>query len=177
MFLDLISNRRSIRRFKQQSVEKEKINTLIEAALRSPSSRGINPWHFIIIEDSELLINLSKAKRHGSDFLKNTPLGIVVCGDTSKSDVWVEDTSIASIIIQLAAHDLGLGSCWIQIRNREHDSLKTADLFVKEILHIPDNIMVESIIAIGYSDELKQGHHKNTLQHNKISFNTYTSSI
>ncbi len=174
MFLDLISSRRSIRKFRPRPVEKEKIDILIEAALRSLSSRGFNPWRFIIIEDRIILEALSKAKPHGASFLKDAPLGIVVCGDPTKSDVWVEDASIASVFIHLAAHDVGLGSCWIQIRKREHTASKTADVYVKELLHIPDNIMVESIIAIGYPDEVKNGHKKDTLQFHKISFNAYS---
>ncbi|MCP3871683.1 MAG: NAD(P)H-dependent dehydrogenase/reductase [Desulfobacteraceae bacterium] len=174
MFIDLIKNRRSIRKFKNTPVEKQKINTIIEAALRSPSSRGINPWRFIVIDDKNLLEKLSKAKPHGSAFLKGAPLAIAVCGDSSTSDVWVEDTSIASIFIHIAAHSLELGSCWIQIRKRKQTSSKTADTYVKELLRIPDNIMIESIIAIGYPNEVKKSHKKNTLQFHKVSFNTYT---
>jgi len=173
MFLELISNRRSIRKFNQRPVEKEKINILIEAALRSPSSRGLNPWQFIVIEDQATLEKLSIAKPHGAGFLKDAPLGIVVCADTSKSDVWVEDTSIASVFIHLAAHDIGLGSCWIQIRKREHNASTTSDGYVKELLNIPDNIMIESIIAIGYPDETKKVHKKDSLQFHKVYFNTY----
>ena len=173
MFSDLIKTRRSIRKFKNKPVEKEKINLLIEAALRSFSSRSINPWQFIVIEDKNLIEKLSKAKPHGAGFLKGAALAISVCGDSSKSDVWVEDVSIASAFIHLAAHDIGLGSCWIQIRKREHDPDKSADTYVKELLNIPDNLNVESIIAIGYPDEIKKGHSKDYLQFDKISFNAY----
>jgi nitroreductase len=173
MFSDLIKTRRSIRKFTSKPIEQEKTDQLIEAALRSPSSRGFNPWRFIVIDDKALLGRLSQAKPHGASFLKNAPLGIVVCADTSKSDVWVEDASIASVFIHLAAHDMGLGSCWIQIRRREHSPEKTADAYIKELLNIPDNIMVESIVAIGYPDEQKKGHPKESLQSFKVSFNTY----
>ncbi|MBC2705338.1 nitroreductase family protein [Desulfobacula sp.] len=173
MFLDLISSRRSVRKFKSKPIEKEKIDSLIEAALRSPSSKSINPWRFVFIEDRNLLEKLSKAKPHGATFLKGATLGIVVCADESKSDVWVEDASIASVFIHLAAHDLGLGSCWIQIRKREHTPAKSADAYVKELLNIPDNIMIESIIAVGYPDEVKKGHLKDSLQSHKVSFHTY----
>ena len=184
MFLDLIKTRRSTRKFSEKSVEKEKIATLIEAALRSFSSKGTNPWQFIVIEDKNILEKLSKAKPHGSGFLKGATLGIAVCGDASQSDVWVEDASIASAFIHLAAHDIGLGSCWIQIRKREHDSSKSADTYVKEVLKIPDNppgnlpgkIVVESIIAIGYPNETKKGHSKDSLQFDKVSFNAYGQS-
>jgi len=173
MFLDLIKTRRSIRKFKPVRLEKEKITALIEAALRSLSSRSINPWQFIMVDDKDILEKLSRAKPHGSGFLKDAALGIVVCADMSQSDVWVEDASIASVFIHLAAHDLGLGSCWIQIRKREHGSGKTADTYVKELLSIPDPVRVESIIAIGYPDETKKGHTEESLHFHKISFNAY----
>ncbi len=173
MFIDLIQSRRSIRKFKSKPIEKEKINILVEAALRSPSSKGFNPWQFIVVQDASLIQKLSFAKSHGSSFLKNAPLAIVVCADTSKSDVWIEDASIASIFLHLAAHDIGLGSCWIQIRKRAHSSSLNSDAYVKEVLNIPDNIMIESIVAMGYADEVKKAHSKDTLQFNKVSFNTY----
>ena len=108
MFLSLVQKRRSIRQYLEKPVEKEKIELLIEAALRSPSSRGFNPWEFIVLTDRDLLAKLSKAKPHGASFLKNAPLGIVVCADPEKCDVWVEDASIASIFLHLAAESLEL---------------------------------------------------------------------
>jgi len=173
VFNKLIEQRRSIRKFKNQPIEQEKIEQLIEAALRSPSSRGFNPWQFVVVNKPELLEKLAAAKPHGSSFLEKAPLGIVVCADPSASDVCVEDASIASIFIHLAAQDLGLGSCWIQIRKRDHDGSKSADIYIKDLLKIPDNLMIESIIAIGYPDEVKKGHPKETLQFDKVSFNLF----
>ena len=173
MFIELIRKRRSIRRFKQKEIEPEKIELLIEAALRSPSSRSLNPWEFIVVTDKELLEKLSKAKEHGSAFLKGAPLGIVVCADPERCDVWVEDCSIASIFIQLAAESIGLGSCWIQIRKRMHNDSKTAEEYVRELLGIPDRMRVESIIAIGYPDEKKPPHPRESLQYEKVFRNMY----
>ena len=118
MFIDLIKKRRSIRQFKDKAVEKEKTDLLIEAALRSPSSRSLNPWKFIVITDKSTLYELSCSKPHGASFLKNAALGIAIIADFEKSDVWIEDSSIASTYIQLAAESIGLKSCWIQIRKR-----------------------------------------------------------
>ena len=174
MFFDLIETRRSIRKFKNQPVEKEKIDQLIEAALRSPSSRSFNPWRFVVVDKPDILDALSKAKPHGASFLKSAPLGIVVCADASASDVWVEDCAIASLVIHLAAHSLGLGSCWIQIRKRDHDQTKSADSYIKKILQIPDPIMIESMIAVGYADEVKKGHSKESLQYDKIFYNGFS---
>ena len=174
MFLDQIRERRSIRRYRDQAVEKEKVDLLVEAALRSFSSRDIKPWQFVVVDKPDLLEKLGSAKPHGASFLKTAPLAIVVCAETAASDVWVEDTAVAATFIHLAAQDLGLGSCWVQIRRREHSSVKTADACVKEILHIPETLQVASIIAIGYPDEIKPGHAATTLAHDKVCFNQCT---
>ncbi len=173
MFIDLIRKRRSIRNFLNEAIETEKIDLLIEAALRSPSSRSINPWEYILVKDRDILEKLSKAKQHGSAFIKNAPLGIVVCADPKKSDVWVEDTSIASIFIQLAAESMGLGSCWIQIRKRMHSETKTSQEYVRDLLNIPDTMEVESIIGIGYPEERKPPHEKEELQYEKVFNDLY----
>jgi len=173
MFMDLIANRRSMRRFKTDKVETEKIELLKEAALRAPSSRGSNPWEFIFISDPDLLEKLSGAKPHGSTFLKDAQLGIVVCADPKKSDVWVEDASIAAIFIQLAATSLELGSCWIQIRDRMHDETRTAEAYIADQLNIPSDLKVELMIAIGYPAESKSPHSKEELQNEKVHLNQY----
>lgn len=173
MFLSLIEKRRSIRKFKDQQVEERKVETLVEAVLRSPSSMSRNPWEFIVVNDRDCLAKLSQSKPHGSTFLKGAPLGIVVCGDPAKCDVWVEDCSIASIFIHLAAESLGLGSCWIQIRERMHNDEQTAGGYVSELLHLPEHLEVESIVAVGYPDEQKPGHKKEALPYDRIHWNTY----
>jgi len=116
MFLSLAQSRRSIRKYQNKPVESEKIDRLVEALLRAPTSMGKNSWEFVVVTDRSLLKELSSAKPHGAAFLKNAALGIVVCGNPQVTDVWIEDASIASIFIHLAATSLELGSCWIQIR-------------------------------------------------------------
>lgn len=172
-FFKLIEKRRSIREYLPQRVEPEKAALIVEAALRAPSSRGLNPWKFIVVDDPKLIAELAKAKQHGSSFLEGAPLAVVVCADPGKCDVWVEDVSIASTFIFLAAEALDLGSCWIQIRERAHNSEKTAEEFVREVLHIPSNIKVESIIAIGYPDQQIEGHQREDLQFEKVYYNSY----
>lgn len=173
MFLDLIRQRRSVRRYTSQPIDRETRKKLMEAALRAPSSRSFNPWQFIVVDDSDTLEKLSKSKPHGASFLKNAPMGIVVCADATASDVWVEDCSIASVFIHLAAASLGLGSCWIQIRKRDHDQTMSADTYIKDLLGVPDNLMIESIIAIGYPDEEKPGHANDKLEHDKVFLNRF----
>lgn len=171
--LDLLKKRRSIRVYQNKKIEESKVRELIQAALLSPSAKNITPWEFIVVTEEELLEKLSLAKAAGSGFLKNAPLGIVVLGDSSESDVWVEDTAIASTIIQLTAENIGLGSCWIQIRERKHNEEVTAEEYVKSIFKLPGNKRVEAIISIGYPDEEKAPHSEAELKYNKVHMNQY----
>lgn len=174
--IELLRKRRSIRKFSPEKIAPELVETIAEAALRAPSSRGINPWEFILVDDPAIMAQLSSAKQHGAEFLKNAPLGIVVCADSTKSDVCIEDCSIAAIIIQLTALSLGLGSCWAQIRNRRHKSGMDAEAFVKELLGMPAEIMVEAIIGIGYPAEKKLPLKAERLQWAKIRRNSWSGS-
>ncbi len=173
MFIELATRRRSIRQFQNRPIEKEKVDLLLEAALRSPSSRGLNPWRFIVVDDPRIIANLSAAKPHGAAFLKNAPLAVVICAEPEISDVWVEDAAIASIFVHLAATDLGLGSCWIQIRGRDHDAKQSAGAFIAGLLGIPEGVEVESIMAIGYAAEEKAAHPTDRLLYDRVSYNAY----
>lgn len=166
--LDILRSRRSIRRYKDRQIEAEKIEQLKEAALRAPSSRGINPWRFVFVTDKPMLETLSSAKESGSSFLKDAALGVVVAAKQGESDVWVEDCSIAAIILQLAGCSLDLGSCWIQIRNRRHSSSMSAEDYVKQTLSLPDEFLVECIISFGYPDEVKRPIAAADLERSKI---------
>ncbi len=166
--LDILRKRRSIREYKNETIEKEIIEQLKEAALRSPSSRSINPWRFFFITDKVMLEDLSRAKEQGSSFLRGAGLGVAVCADENESDVWIEDCSIASIILQLTGVSLGLGSCWIQIRNRMHRDSQASEDFVRSVLHLSDNLRVESIISFGYPDEDKSPIPASQLEYSKI---------
>lgn len=166
--IELLRNRRSIRKYTDQAIEEEKIELLKESVLRSPTSRNNKPGEYIFVSDKDLLYKLSLSKPHGAAFLKDAPLGVVVIADESKSDVWVEDCSIASIILQLSAQSLGLGSCWIQLRKRFHSDNTSAEDYVKDLLKLPDGIRVESIIAIGYAAETRKAVSYDELDFNKI---------
>lgn len=171
--IELLRKRRSIRNFTAAKIEPEAVETLIEAALRAPSSRGINPWQFILVDDCETIHKLAEAKQHGSEFIKHAPLAIVVCADSSKSDVWIEDCSIAAIIIQLTAVSLGLGSCWAQIRERRHDQEVTAETYIRNLLGLPEHLKVECVLGIGHPAEEKQPVPAGSLQRDKIKYNRW----
>jgi nitroreductase len=171
--IELLRNRRSIRQYLDRPIEPEKIERLKEAALRAPSSRNIDPWEFIFVDDRELLAKLATCKPHGAGFLKGAALGIVICGDGTQSDVWIEDCSIASILIQMAAQSLGLGSCWIQIRQRMHDNQVSSEQHIQKLLDIPEHIQVESIVAVGYAAERRTPLPVDELKTSKVHLNRF----
>jgi nitroreductase len=171
--IELLRKRRSIRSYTAQAIDSTTVQLLIEALLRAPSSRNNNPWEFIVVDDRALLAKLSIAKEHGSAFLKDAQLGIVVCADSTKSDVWVEDCSIASILVQMTALSLGLGSCWIQIRNRQHDAKDTAEEYIQKLLGLPKHIKVLSIVSIGHPDEQRKPLPAEELEYHKVRQNHY----
>jgi nitroreductase len=176
-FIELVRARRSIRKYAPRPVEQKKIDLLVEAVLRAPTSHGSQPWEFVVVTESERIARLSEAKPHGSAFLKNAPLAFVVCADTATSDIWVEDASIAATFLQLAAASLGLGSCWIQIRLRDHDSQHSASAYVADVLGLREGLEVETIIAMGYPAEEKAPRPADALPYAKISRERYGASL
>ncbi|MCP3891609.1 MAG: NAD(P)H-dependent dehydrogenase/reductase [Desulfobulbaceae bacterium] len=173
MFIELLRKRRSIRQYEAKAVESEKVDLLVEAMLRSPSSRSLNPWEFVVIEDKEMIQDLARSKPHGATFMQNAPLAIAVCANPEKCDVWIEDCSIAALNIHLAATDLDLGSCWIQIRMRDYDGETTAEDYVKEKLGLNAEMRVEAIVAIGYGKEDKPGHQLAVLPFDQVSYERF----
>ncbi|MCG8472584.1 MAG: nitroreductase family protein [Desulfobacterales bacterium] len=167
-FMDVIRSRRSIRVFDQKPVEDEKVAALIEAALRSPSSRGLNPWQFVVVTEAETRKALSEVKPHGGGFLASSPLALAIVADPERCDVWVEDTSIAATYIKLAGEFMGLKSCWCQIRLRQDQDGKSASDKVRAILDIPEGFEVAAIIGIGYPAEDKPGHPESYLDMGKV---------
>ncbi len=149
-FIDLIQQRRSCRIYEEKPVTQEQIETLKKALLWAPTSKNNRPWEFVFVTNPDTLKQLSLAKPHGANFMASAPLAVVILADPAKSDVWIEDTAVAATLLQMAAEDLGLGSCWIQIRGRQHESGELASDVVKTILNAPAHLEVASIISIGY---------------------------
>lgn len=172
--LDLLRKRRSIRKFQDKRLEPQQVEQLVKAALMAPSSRVRRPWEFIVVQDPGLLQQLSLCKEHSAAFLADAPLGIVVAADPGKSDVWVEDSSICTMLLHLAATSMGLGSCWIQVRERWHNDRKTASAYVREILDLPNSFEVLAIVAVGYPAEQKAPNDDNKLPYQKVHYNNFS---
>ena len=155
-FHDMLFTRHSIRKYTDEPIDGEHVKLLLEAALLAPSGKSVRPWEFVVVEDKEVLAKMSECRPFGSGPVAKCKLAIVVCGDPGKTDVWVEDCTIAATYIKLQAEALGLGSCWIQMRGRfDKDNNDSADL-IRELLDIPGEQQVECIIVLGHKDEVRR---------------------
>ncbi|MDR1504890.1 MAG: nitroreductase family protein [Prevotella sp.] len=172
-FQQLIISRRSTRKFTDEPLSPEQVETIMKAALMSPSSKSANPWQFLLVEDKEMLDKLSYCKKSSSRLIAGCALAIVVLADPLTSDVWIEDSSIASIMIQLQAEDLGLGSCWVQVRERYTMSDTPSDEYIRELFDIPMQLQVLSVIAIGNKAQERPPFDEEKLQWEKIHISKF----
>ena len=172
-FSDLIKNRRSMRKFTDEELSQDQVVVLLKAALMPPSSKRSNPWQFVVVDDKETLQKLSLCKEMGAAFLKDAALAIVVMADPLASDVWIEDAAIASLMIQLQAEDMGLGSCWIQVRERFTATGIPSGDFVHNVLDVPLQLQVLSIVAIGHKGVERKPFNEEHLQWETIHINKY----
>lgn len=173
--LDIFYNRRSTRKFLKRRIEEGIIKKLLTAALLAPSSKGSRPWEFIIVDNQALLATLASSKPHGASLLRHAPLAIIIAGDKTKSDVWVEDCSIASIFVQLEAEALGLGSCWVQINRRYFNDEITSNEYIHEHFNIPERLEVLSVVGIGYKAVERPPLSTCDVLWDKVSINRYKS--
>ena len=175
MILDLLKSRRSIRKFEDKKIDEDKIQNLKEIALLSPTSKNKRGWEFIFVEEKNTLKKLSEVKPHGGKMIADSSLTIVVAVDEKDNDVWIEDGSAAISYLHLACHEMGLGSCWVQIRNRKLDYEKDIDSgeLVQGILNIPKNKKVLAMLPVGYPAEEKSSHDLNKLNIEKVHIEKY----
>ncbi|MDO5713389.1 MAG: nitroreductase family protein [Tissierellia bacterium] len=151
MFEQLMEKRRSIRHFTEEEVSKEDLEKILKAGLLAPTAKNRKPIDLIVIQDKEMLEQLSKMKKTGGQFLANCPVGIAVVGNTEKAkETYVEDASIAATFIQLQVTDLGLGSCWGNVIGSYHEDGRSTGEVVKELLKLPDHYEAVAIIGLGH---------------------------
>ena len=154
-FSTLLHQRRSIRKYQEGPLDQDLVKELMKAPLMAPTSKRCMSWEFIAVQDASLREKLGACRAVNSAFAAKAPLIVVIAADTEKTDVWVEDASIAAAYLQLQAEALGLGSCWVQIRNRQTSEEQTSEEYVKELLQIPAQYAVLCMIAIGRKQEEK----------------------
>lgn len=156
-FLDVIDKRHSVRKFADRPVEREILDALISVAQKAPSSRNCKSSAFMVVEDRDTLAAISEMRDFGSAFVKDAPAAIVVMGDETKTDLWVDNCAISATFLQLAATAMDLGSCWVHVngrpRSKSDASLGDAEAYLRELLGIKDGMRVLCVVAVGYPEE------------------------
>lgn len=147
--LELLQKRRSIRKYTGEHIPEDKLERILQAGLLAPSSRAIYPVEFVVTGDKEKLRELSQCKVGSAAMLADADAAIVVIGDTEKSDAWIEDCSIAMILMQLEAAELGVGSCWVQCRGRTTPQGTGTEDHIKSLFGIPENYGVLAVLSLG----------------------------
>jgi nitroreductase len=140
---EAIQKRKSIRDYETNTVPREMLQKLLEAARLSPSANNVQPWHFVVVTDVEKRKILSKGLF--AKFLKDSPAVIVLCGDERASPEWyIVDVALAGENMVIAATNEGLGTCWVGSFDEKE---------VKSLLSIPENLRVVALLSIGYPKE------------------------
>lgn len=147
--LTVIGERVSVRSYMPEVVSSEAVETLLRAAMAAPSSKNQQPWHFVVLTEKDMLMTLANELPYAK-MLKDAPLAIVVCGDTTvhtgeSAISWVMDCSAASENLLLAAQALGLGAVWTGAYPYK-DRIEA----VRKVAALPDHIVPLNVIAIGY---------------------------
>lgn len=149
----VVRDRRSIRKYKDTPVEVEKIEQILDAARLAPSWKNLQCWRFLVLSEEgnkRRVLEAFPESNPGTKAIASAPVVIVVCANPAESDVengipyFVADTSIAFEHLCLAAHALGLGTCWMGWYDEEH---------VKLSLGIPPDIRIVGITPLGYPDQ------------------------
>lgn len=144
-----IFNRRSIRKFKDQVVEPEKIDQLLRAAMQAPSAANQQPWEFIVVQDKEALARLALVSPYAKP-VAGSPVTFVVLANQNNLKVpsaWEQDLSAATQNILLEAVHLGLGGVWFGVATAESVMENVCNLF-----KLPENMKPFALISVGYPD-------------------------
>jgi len=152
--LEMVYTRRSIRSYSDRKISDDEIVKILKAAMQAPSAGNEQPWHFVVVRDRETLKKMSEAFTFGQ-MLPNANVAIVVCADPKLSkypyEMWVQDCSAATQNILIAARMLGIGSVWLGVYPRKERMEK-----LRRILGIPDDIVVFSVVSLGYPKSEKE---------------------
>ncbi|MCH5309720.1 MAG: nitroreductase family protein [Prevotella sp.] len=172
-FKDLVQTRRSYRKFTDEEIDPEDLKLILRAALMAPTSKSTRAWQFVVVDDKLDLEKLSDAKNLGGQFLKDAPVAIAVLGDPLRDDCWIEDCAVAAISMQYQAEDLGLGSCWVQMRGRGLDDGTPAETVIRGVLDIPEGLNCLCIVAVGHKAEERKPQNEDRLKWENVHLNKF----
>lgn len=152
---EALKKRRSVRTFSAKPIPPKLIEKLIDCARLAPTARNIQPWEFVVITQKETLKNLGSLAENGRFIAESTCCIAIFCKDTK---YYLEDGCAATENILIAATDLGLASCWVA-GDKKHYCDK-----IKELLGVPGDFKLVSLIPLGYSESLSASSLKRSLK-------------
>ena len=116
----------------------------------------------MVVDDPTMLERISQMRDSGSAFVKNAPMAVIVLGDTALTDLWVDNCAISATILQLAAEEQGLGSCWVHVngrpRKKDAPDMGTAAEYLRKLLPIPASWSPLCVVALGYAADYPAPH-------------------
>ena len=171
--LEMLQKRHSIRKYTDADISDQDLQTILQAGLLSASGRAVRPWEFIVVRNKATLQKMSGSRVGAAKMLENANAAIVVIADESKTDVWVEDCSIAMSNMHLAASTLGIGSCWIQGRLRQAPDGRTTEEYLRDILGYPKEYCLEAVLSIGVPAVHPEGRKLSEVPGHKVHFEMY----
>lgn len=152
--IKMIKTRQSNRSFLPYSIDLSIIENIVDCGRMAPSGKNMQPLHFVVIDEREILDKLSTICPYGP-FLKDCPIAIAVLG--RETDYMVEDASAATENMLLAATAYGLGSCWIGCNNRPHSKE------IEKLISCPEDRRIVTLVAIGQIKEKVERRPKKSL--------------
>lgn len=170
---ELLLQRHSIRRYTPAPVDADHVRTILEAALLAPTSKNARCWQFVVVEDKDTLARLADCKPAYAASVKDAAFAVVVTVDPAKSEAYIEDAAFAGAFMHLQAAALGIGSCWVQVRGRFAADGEPSEDVVRDILAIPADLVVESIVTFGYPAETRRPVDPAKLQWEKVHIGTW----
>ena len=163
-------SRRSVRRYTDEKISDADLKQIVTAALLAPSGHSKYPCEFIVVKNRELLDKMSRCRKAVAKMLTEASAAIVVVADKDKSDTFVEDSCVAMMNMELLATSLGIGNCWIQVRNREAEDDSSSEEFLRGLLNFPENFACQAILSLGYPARPPKARELDKLNFDKISF-------
>lgn len=167
-FKELAQRRRSIRSFTEEPITEAQRRELMTPVLMSPTSKNCRAWDFVLVDDKDSLIKLSESKVAGAGLIKGAALAVIVSVDKDKSEAWVEDGSVAATILMLQAEEMGLGSCWVEIRGRKREDGTPSEEYIRQLFGIPQNHGVLCVVAIGHKASERKLQNEDKLLWDKV---------
>ncbi|MBR1646821.1 MAG: nitroreductase family protein [Selenomonadaceae bacterium] len=169
--LEIMRSRRSVRRYTDEKISDEDLKKILSAALLAPSGHSKYPCEFIVVKNRELLEKMSHCRKSNvAKMLEGAAAAIVVVADKDKSDTIVEDSSVAMMNMELLASSLGIGNCWIQIRERDAEDDSSGEEFLRGLLNFPENFACQAVLSLGIPVRPPKARELDKLNFDKVSF-------